>query len=516
MKKNNKVLIALNLPTLADSLKSAYTKRKEKERIEKDIEDYAPEPEEEPSDSDASKIPSKEAEIEKEANNAVHEESAIIELPKPDVGQGIMATFNSMRKRQRENAEKAATSKNAHVTAETVMSDYEAEDDVEDEVEIPKRFRGGTRMDKVHSRPFEKRVVVDMNNRYQLVSDNDNVVSELSNFLGKIAKRCVPLTYCNHVSEDLVIENPNNKLACWVQEKRVLADLNRNNLNSEVPFNYLPIIEAPQVSEININLPISYQPPVFLTSTVTMASVTMTKQMPTQVTKPKSSKFKSKKPTSSVSQKIPVVQTTTTLEGSVQGSEYGEGRGENQISPKDKDIHHPLRSDFLSRDMFHSNHPLIIPTTLLMNISHPLNVTAQLDISKSITSAYDLVVVQSLLGLREGSELSERSGCFQEKGEENSENMHAIFSSMEKESERSPNLDGESEGVRVVSQGEPLIQEQRDNERKTGTGDTRVAVTTRMPKRLLCGSQGRAPVPSVSSSSEVVVSDQRWSVELLY
>ncbi|KAL8087953.1 hypothetical protein AgCh_037917 [Apium graveolens] len=98
----------------------------------------------------------------------------------------------------------------------------------------------------------------------------------------------------SHVSEDLVIENPNNKLACWIQEKRVLAHLNRNNLN-------------------------------------------MTKHMPIQATKPKSSKPKSKKPTSSVFQKTQVVKTTTTLEGSVRGSDLGEGRGENQRSPKDKD-----------------------------------------------------------------------------------------------------------------------------------------------------------------------------------
>ncbi|KAL8117744.1 hypothetical protein AgCh_015577 [Apium graveolens] len=50
VKKNNKVLIALNFPTLADSLKSANTKRKGKERIEKDMEYYIREPEKEASD----------------------------------------------------------------------------------------------------------------------------------------------------------------------------------------------------------------------------------------------------------------------------------------------------------------------------------------------------------------------------------------------------------------------------------------------------------------------------------
>ena len=36
-------------------------------------------------------------------------------------------------------------------------------------------------------------------------------------------------------------------------------------------------------------------------------------------------------------------------------------------------------------------------------------------------------------------------------------------------SEWSPTLVGEGEGVRVGSQGEPLMQEHRENERKTGS-----------------------------------------------
>ncbi|KAL8132389.1 hypothetical protein AgCh_008038 [Apium graveolens] len=52
----------------------------------------------------------------------------------------------------------------------------------------------------------------------------------------------------------------------------------------------------------------------------------------------------------------------------------------------------------------------------------------------------------------------------QEKGEEVSELPHAISSSMVKMSERSPTLDGE--GVRVGSQGEPLMQKEREIERK--------------------------------------------------
>ncbi|KAL8107415.1 hypothetical protein AgCh_023985 [Apium graveolens] len=50
----------------------------------------------------------------------------------------------------------------------------------------------------------------------------------------------------NLVSEDLIIENPNNKLDCWVEERRVIADLNMANNLSEVPLVYLPIMEGPQ------------------------------------------------------------------------------------------------------------------------------------------------------------------------------------------------------------------------------------------------------------------------------
>lgn len=60
-------------------------------------------------------------------------------------------------------------------------------------------------MDRVHTRSVENRVVVDMNALFQPVSDDDSVISELSNFLGTIAKRCVSLTYADwrHVPQTL-------------------------------------------------------------------------------------------------------------------------------------------------------------------------------------------------------------------------------------------------------------------------------------------------------------------------
>ena len=62
--------------------------------------------------------------------------------------------------------------------------------------------------------------------------------------------------------------------------------------------------------------------------------------------------------------------------------------------------------------------------------------------------------------------LSERLGCSQAKGEDESYIIHTISSSVAKVSEGSATLDGEGEGVRTVSQGEPLMQEQREKERK--------------------------------------------------
>lgn len=50
-------------------------------------------------------------------------------------------------------------------------------------------------MDRVHTRNMDHRVVLQMNERFQPVSDEDKVISELSNFLGTLAKRCVSFTY---------------------------------------------------------------------------------------------------------------------------------------------------------------------------------------------------------------------------------------------------------------------------------------------------------------------------------
>ncbi|KAL8135256.1 hypothetical protein AgCh_010063 [Apium graveolens] len=401
----------------------------------------------------------------------------------------------------------------------------------------------------------------------------------------------------NHLIENIKIENPTNKLNCWVQERRIIADLNRTIHHKEVPLLYFPIMEGPQVSEVNSTvstLPTSH---ISFPSSIAMASVSMTQQMPTQATKPQISKFKSKKAPSGFFQNNPVVKSTKTKEGSVKEGKQGEGQGENQRSPKNKpraqakrvrdtsspqtyarkkkskptgdaqgtytvqteaidsvtalsqsqidvtpinvesqpksltveapetpnspthsldvdmintslpnspsltllekpkiqasehhllddlfshlpflsesvetsvpkyssictestivstpnsfissilmDIHHPSSSDYIQIDKPNNSHSLNSHTTVPMDIHHSSGVSAQLQISSILTSVEDLVTISS---------------------------------GLEKVSERSPNLDDEGEGVRMGSQGEPLMQEQRDHERNAGTGEIRMDI----------------------------------------
>ena len=44
-------------------------------------------------------------------------------------------------------------------------------------VGAPRRLIGKTKMDKVHSRPYDKRVVIQMNDRGQPISDDDQVMT---------------------------------------------------------------------------------------------------------------------------------------------------------------------------------------------------------------------------------------------------------------------------------------------------------------------------------------------------
>lgn len=66
------------------------------------------------------------------------------------------------------------------------------------ESEVPqKRYRGVTRMDRVHARKPSEKKIITMNHLFQPVAETKKVVAELSNFLGTIARSYVPLNFVN-------------------------------------------------------------------------------------------------------------------------------------------------------------------------------------------------------------------------------------------------------------------------------------------------------------------------------
>lgn len=52
-------------------------------------------------------------------------------------------------------------------------------------------------MAKVHTRSTDEKVVITLNEESQPVSDNQKVITELSNFVGTLARDNVSLTYVN-------------------------------------------------------------------------------------------------------------------------------------------------------------------------------------------------------------------------------------------------------------------------------------------------------------------------------
>ena len=130
----------------------------------------------------------------------------------------------------------------------------------------------------------------------------------------------------NHLIKSLVLAQPDNKLDCWVQSKRVCGDLLRILSNDQVP---LTLPSLMQISSHPVN---SSNPQI--SSSFSAAMEVEHSQLPTQAAKPKKIiKKKSKKPSSGVSQKAPVVTTTSQPERSVK-EVSGEGRGEHQRTPR--------------------------------------------------------------------------------------------------------------------------------------------------------------------------------------
>ncbi|KAL8099609.1 hypothetical protein AgCh_032029 [Apium graveolens] len=307
----------------------------------------------------------------------------------------------------------------------------------------------------------------------------------------------------------VTILNPTNKLDCWVQERRVIADLNR--ANHHVSLVYMPIMEQPQAKRVrDTSSPQTYARKkkykiledtqgAHTVQTVVKDSVTTPSQSQVDVTlvnvesQPKSLIIEAphtpnspinsldvdmihtsipdspsltlmEKPKSTVSEHhllddllahLPFLSDSTKKSvqnlKSITTDSTVVSTPNSVISTISTDIVHPSTSDCISTDVLHSSHPLKLSTTTSTDVSHPLNITTPPQISTIVTSVDDLLVAQSLLGLREGSEQSERLSCSQAKGEEKSANMQAISSSLAKVSEWSPTLVGEGEGVRVGS-----------------------------------------------------------------
>ena len=132
----------------------------------------------------------------------------------------------------------------------------------------------------------------------------------------------------NHLIKNLAIAQPDNKLECWVQSKRVCCDLLRILVNQQVP------LKLPLLMQVQSSNPIRSSNRQ--TSSVVCAAMEVEHpEFPNQAVKPKKiAKPKTKKSTSGVSQKAPVVKSTTLQpEGNVKEIS-GEGRGDHQRSPR--------------------------------------------------------------------------------------------------------------------------------------------------------------------------------------
>ncbi|KAK1381043.1 hypothetical protein POM88_027787 [Heracleum sosnowskyi] len=240
----------LGLPTLAKDFNGEMKKSKKKVQIREECSEYVPGAEEHVGDDVAEKprkrtkkafktklpggpttrsrsnpvtAPQKEATVKDVGKSILVEPAEQIQLPQS--GLGTMADYLILRDRQKkENAEKKAAVASGSGTArqpvdgENVLPDIG--DDEAEEVVVPKRTRGKTNMDKVHTRPFDKRIVVNMNEKFQPIVDDDKVITELGYFLGTL-KRCVPLTYKSWTD---VPQNLKNTLLNYVKQRYVFPE----------------------------------------------------------------------------------------------------------------------------------------------------------------------------------------------------------------------------------------------------------------------------------------------------
>ncbi|KAL8121024.1 hypothetical protein AgCh_017982 [Apium graveolens] len=245
--KNNEKMNELGLPKLATNMVARTQKNKEKETMQ-DPDEYIPDDWEQ-SDEDSSQVAAKEKTKKvkksktqsgrrpttrsvanpvttteevptgndtnaKQAGKSKIVEPAIqIQLPCIE-GLGTMVDYFVLRERkQKEAAIDVATGSETTRAPETDFPVFKmmkklkmprqfinctglTDSLIVRKVQVAKRLRGKTRMDRVHTRPFEKRDAILMNSKKQPISDDDKAVSELSRFLGTL-KRVVPMTFAS-------------------------------------------------------------------------------------------------------------------------------------------------------------------------------------------------------------------------------------------------------------------------------------------------------------------------------
>ena len=135
----------------------------------------------------------------------------------------------------------------------------------------------------------------------------ETLLNEIGTKLGTMESRGKNMYYArfirliaNHVAPNLVMEHPENKLDCWVQNKRLFKDLVRINLHEGTELRMPLVIQVFLSSLSNLHS---------LPSSTAMEGVNVSNPSTLAAKTKKVSKTKSKS-TSVVSQKTSVVKTT--------------------------------------------------------------------------------------------------------------------------------------------------------------------------------------------------------------
>ncbi|XP_063948205.1 uncharacterized protein LOC108217084 [Daucus carota subsp. sativus] len=129
-----------------------------------------------------------------------------------DIQSGSIAAYVALRERQKQNLELDPRIEDA--------GESSLPNEVEEGEPAPKRFRGRSKMYKVHGRTANEKVVITLNKQNQPIGDK-KVTSELSNFLGTLVKDHVSIT---HVNWHVVPEDLKQKMVDYTLERYDIPD----------------------------------------------------------------------------------------------------------------------------------------------------------------------------------------------------------------------------------------------------------------------------------------------------